>query len=472
MTIGGFLLGGSAIAAGHFLSQPSATAMPKGDDGSGGAAAAGPDVIVGGVPDVSKWGASGGIAAYSFGSTSCNIGSVQLDWVASSNQHPVIPQNAYRLKNGRFEQIGMSFVKHGFCALQQSLCGPCTPAGPGCPQLLGIGCSDPYDSNLNGSTGGLGPRSQVNAATGFFPYPFAAPADPSTPSVLKRRVQIANTELDPALNAGATYYAECQYVHPDDAAAGNDDNNASYRKFTVGSFSSGAYNIALTGATTQQQAAIFAWKAVDAAVTIVNVDVPNDGRFHVGYRVTDNGNGTWHYEYAVFNLNSDRSGGSFSIPIPDGVNVTNIGFHDISYHSGELYSTTDWAGAVASGSLSWATEAFAANSNANALRWATLYNYRFDADAAPTNASGSLGLFKPPAGADPVAVSFATLAPTAPPPPPVCPADLNADGNVDAADLALLLGGWGGTDTGNLDGTGTVDAADLAILLGAWGPCP
>ena len=55
-------------------------------------------------------------------------------------------------------------------------------------------------------------------------------------------------------------------------------------------------------------------------------DVAGDGRFVIGYRVTDNGNGTWHYEYAVYNLNSDRAGGSFSIPVPAGVTLSNIGF--------------------------------------------------------------------------------------------------------------------------------------------------
>ncbi len=51
-----------------------------------------------------------------------------------------------------------------------------------------------------------------------------------------------------------------------------------------------------------------------------------------------------------------------------------------------------------------------------------------------------------------------------------CPSDLNGDGVVDAADLAVLLGAWG-TGGADLDGSGTVDAADLAVLLGAWGPC-
>jgi hypothetical protein len=49
------------------------------------------------------------------------------------------------------------------------------------------------------------------------------------------------------------------------------------------------------------------------------------------------------------------------------------------------------------------------------------------------------------------------------------PADLNCDGSVGAADLATLLGAWGGTGPGDLNGDGTVGAPDLAILLGQWG---
>ncbi len=51
-----------------------------------------------------------------------------------------------------------------------------------------------------------------------------------------------------------------------------------------------------------------------------------------------------------------------------------------------------------------------------------------------------------------------------------CPADLDGDGDVDAADLAVLLGAWGAAG-GDLNGSGSTDGADLAVLLGAWGPC-
>ncbi|MBL9119292.1 MAG: hypothetical protein JNL80_05175 [Phycisphaerae bacterium] len=54
-----------------------------------------------------------------------------------------------------------------------------------------------------------------------------------------------------------------------------------------------------------------------------------------------------------------------------------------------------------------------------------------------------------------------------------CSGDLNDDGVVDAADLAIMLGLWGTPDErADLATNQTVDAADLAILLGAWGPCP
>lgn len=49
-------------------------------------------------------------------------------------------------------------------------------------------------------------------------------------------------------------------------------------------------------------------------------------------------------------------------------------------------------------------------------------------------------------------------------------ADLNEDGHVDGADLALILGGWGSTAgiPADLNDDGIVDGSDLALVLGAW----
>jgi hypothetical protein len=53
--------------------------------------------------------------------------------------------------------------------------------------------------------------------------------------------------------------------------------------------------------------------------------------------------------------------------------------------------------------------------------------------------------------------------------PAVAFGDLDGDGTVGAADLAILLGAWGESGVpSDLNGDGIVDPADLGLLLGAW----
>lgn len=361
-------------------------------------AADGPDVIVGDLSGVTRWGrdATLGITAYSVGTISCNIGTQDLLWVSGTNQHPVIAQNMFRLRNGRFEQVGMSWLKHGFTALTQNLCGTCNGHGGA---VLGVGCSDPYSASLNGDQTRLGPRSEVNASTGVFPYPFGGPPASTT---IDKRLQVHDADIKPSLNSGALWFVDGHYVTADDAAAGNGLNNASYRRVTVSESPTNQFNVALADSTQRTRPAIMAWKdhglgagVPDPDVLLTSVDVPNDGRFWVASKAIDLGGGTWHYEYAVQNLNSDRGAGSFRVPIPVGASVTNVGFHDVDYHSGEPYSLTDWAPSVGATTMTWATDAYATNVNANALRWGTLYNFRFDCNSTPRSSQATIGLFKP-----------------------------------------------------------------------------
>ena len=217
---------------------------------------------------------------------------------------------------------------------------------------------------------------------------------------------------------------------------------------------------------------IFAWRdygngvggAPDTSVDIQTIDVPNEGRFFGGSKAIDNGDGTWRYEYAVYNLNSDRSGGSFSVPVPAGAMITGVGFSDVDYHSGEPYDNTDWSSSVGGGAVTWSSpQTFAQNQNSNALRWGTMYNFWFTSNAAPATVNATLGLFKPHT---PNAVSFPVTGPGAPP----CPADLDGDGAVGSGDLAILLGSWNGPG-GDLTGDNVTGSEDLALLLGSWGGC-
>ena len=76
--------------------------------------------------------------------------------------------------------------------------------------------------------------------------------------------------------------------------------------------------------------------------------------------------------------------------------------------------------------------------------------------------------------ADAIINACVWMNPTAAPPPPACPADIDASGAVDGADLAALLQSWGACAkcSADIDGSGAIDGADLAALLQSWGACP
>ncbi len=60
--------------------------------------------------------------------------------------------------------------------------------------------------------------------------------------------------------------------------------------------------------------------------------------------------------------------------------------------------------------------------------------------------------------------------------PPPCDEDITGDGQIDLADLAVLLNNFGSNGThadGDIDGDGDIDLSDLALLLNVFGsPCP
>ena len=321
----------------------------------------------------------------------------------------MIAQNLYRLKTeaagpGRFEQIGMSWLKHGFTALANNeYCSGeagtgCTfEGGHGSGKWLGQGCSDPYSASLNASQGNLGPRSQVNPSTGVYPYPFTAGAP--FDDCYDRRLIVADADVDSTLNVGARWFAEGQYIASDDAAAGNGFNNASFRESVLTNTSTRTFGFGGTFSSTQQQLpAIAVWPLIDPSVDFVYLDIVADGRFHVAAKVHDFGAGVWRYEYAIHNLNSNRSAQRLEIALPAGTALANVGFHDVDPHSGEPYASADWTidADGPNGHVAWFGETYATNPNANALRWGTTYNFWFDSDQAPGPGLVSITLFRPP----------------------------------------------------------------------------
>jgi hypothetical protein len=369
----------------------------------------GPDVIVGDLPAVQQFGSAGTQVGVAIATTSCNAGTIDLDWFALPNtDHPVIPQNLYRMSGGadnteRFEQIGQSWLKHAFTALTQNDCGfGCNGVGG---SHLGSGCSDPYSASLNGGQTGIGSRAWVNPFTGAFPSTANNHGGHAHDGV-SHRVRVEVDDLNQNLNSGATYFAEAQYVTPHEytwcqAHPGecNMYNNVSYRQYSVSGTTS--FTFSPLGSTVWRRPAFMAWTG--ATLNQIEPDPGNDGLWFIAYKVTNPSEGVWHYEYALYNENLDRAIQSFSVPLGPGANITNIGFHAPPQEPGwandgtlnnQGYSSAPWTVTQDALSITWNSETFAQNQNANAIRWGTLYNFRFDADQPPENADAMVGYFK------------------------------------------------------------------------------
>lgn len=377
----------------------------------------GPDVTVFELSDTTNYGTAGGVRGYSVGTTSCNVGSTPLQWcdqangcdpAAGINDHPVIGQNMYRLHNGRMDQIGASWLKHGFLSVNSTnnacrgASNQTCQAPPFGSNQLGVGCTDPYGSSLNGSRP-LGRRSEVNPSSGAYPFPIGGGG--ATASPWNQRVAVAEADMNTTTQPGARFFVEGHYVAPDDAGRGNGLNNASYREVSVNQSN---FNLSFVGGTVRQKAAIEAWQTIDPSVEFFRVDIPGSDpveRFHVARKVTQPSAGTWHYEYAIHNMNSDRSANRLTIRFHGPTTISGVGFHDVNAHSNEPYDTADWPGTLTANGVEWITPDFPSSpANANALRWGTMYNFWFDANRGPEEMSlNALGLFK---AGDPAQVVF------------------------------------------------------------------
>jgi hypothetical protein len=217
------------------------------------------------------------------------------------------------------------------------------------------------------------------------------------------------TDLTPGGNPGATYFGEAAYISPHEytwcqshPTECNMFNNFSYRQFSV-SGGPTFFTFSPVSITVRMQPAIQAWAGTGATVAEVVPDPGNDGKFFVGYKVTGPTAGVWHYEYAIFNMNLDRAIQSFSVVFGFPVPLDNSGFHAPPQHPGwpqdgtqgdAGFSSTPWTFTNDGFSGTWNCETFAQNPNANAIRWGTLYNFRFDSSAAPVLGTATIGFFK------------------------------------------------------------------------------
>lgn len=465
----------------------------------------------------------GDIVGLGMATTSWNVGTVNARWEqVPASVHPMIWQNLFRFEKGQMRQVGQAWIKHGFFALSNLQCGSHPYTGSGCAgtngSSLGVGCTDTYSTSLNMGQSGLGPRYEINPWTGGWQNTgsvFAVGGVPNTS--ITRRLQVKDADLADGVNnnSNAVYIAEAGYIAVDDVDM---MNSAGWKIIDPIGVTGGNYSFTMSGSTTDENSgyAVDYWASQGARLTMVAQSLPivenwtatnsprgggpapggesPDGRAIVVSSVTSLPGGMYRYEYAVLNIDMDRQIRSFTVPIPDGVSVSNSGFYAVFHHNepycysfhngstrvnGPVVNNDPWTFAAATGNVSWSTNAHQASPPytvpSNPIRWGTMYNFWFETNRAPVDGSVSLGLFKPGAV---MSVSGVTNVPSAPPPPPFCPGDANGDGTVDFSDITSVLGNYGASYTpgsagqGDANNDGVVDFGDITAVLGNFGvPC-
>jgi hypothetical protein len=480
-------------ATGNFIVRAFSTGTPPPPPPPEVTQSYGPDVTIGNLSDVGAYGSAtvGGvsISAFAVGTDSWNIGDRPAVWYASDTRHPVIGQQMYRLSNGRFEQLGLSWVKHGFLATNSStfedgMAWPtnenrsCTPAPAGGAEL-GINCSDLYGAGLNASRSYLGPRYDINAITGNFTYPWSTLVNGYTPpgtNVVARRLQVKTSDL--VFGGGNRYFVDAVYVTPDDAKWNNGRNNYSARELVSNGPDGGEW--AFSGTTVRRKTALDLWPTIDSAVRLATVDFHettvsvNDalatppvniarelqGQFKVASKATDLGNGTWSYEYAVLNVNSHRGLSGFFLRAPLASQLSSRGFANPLYHDGDRVDNSPWLAADQAGVMGWTTNmtfpgtvtipgtaVTLSGVQPGYLYWGAMNNYRFVSTRPPVMGYARLRLGRGPA--DATGFQGSLLVAPGLSVPSFCLADIagpgqtpGADGETTADDIITFIGAF------------------------------
>ncbi|MFN7590855.1 MAG: hypothetical protein ACK501_24580 [Planctomycetota bacterium] len=399
----------------------------------------------------------GGELGLAFQNTLCNPGTIPVEWRAPMlPDHPKFSFMVAREVNGRLVQLSdWSYCKHAFLSLNSGgATSPCSgsciqpPAGG---QQLGIQCSDVYTAGNNASRTYLGPPVEIDPWLGTWNpvgsyFDIGDPAQSGYPATadgvrslnqavftgdsVENRVTLREADVQTAVGTGVPLFFQIQVIQEGEPVT-NRGNNIMSRPFTLTKTST-AWSTSTTGSAS--------FGSIMSRWTGANMTMGgngnDDGRFAIAVKVSGPTNGIWHYEYVVHNIDNNRGGASFRLPVCNGARVTNFGFRDI-----DTDPLNNWTPTYAGGEV-----AFTAPAN-NPQNWNTLYNFWFDCDVAPTSGNATIDQARVGPGA--LTVSVPTTVPGLQP--------------------ALYLGAGCGVPTGELVINGVPSAGNAGFALSVTG---
>ena len=331
-----------------------------------------------------------------------NVGQFDVRWywaIAPSGfngtnigPHPFLIMHFYREHDGVFEQIGRSDVKHAWNTVNSGC--PCSPG-----QVMYTGCGDRYGIGNNANQFYFGPRDELTAHLGAFQslgsHFDGIPNDDNTRNHgwiaadhdrFEHRLVVQEPDLS---LPDAVYHIEAWYVVALDS---NAFNNIGYRSVNP-QLSGSTWTFPFVDAGSASGLAIDAWvdPSSPAPGSMNRRIVTGEGNLQVAVRTWTNAPGEYHYEYALMNMDYDRQVESFAVPFAPGTTITGIEFGDV-----DDVATNDWTAALANGHVTWSAPGGGADTNA--CDWGTLFNFRFDADAAPATNAITMSIHEEGAG--------------------------------------------------------------------------
>ncbi|HLQ36604.1 MAG TPA: hypothetical protein VK348_02295 [Planctomycetota bacterium] len=339
--------------------------------------------------------------------SACNNGSVPVNWLsAMQTQHPFYAFLLCRETAGRLLQISdHSFVKHGFASLNGDLCGSCQQP-PGGGAQLGVNCSDTYGFQLNSDPYDLGPTGEIDPwlmtwtsvgsqfDRGEPPVAGAAASDNvrsltaamvTAMGPVRHRIEVGDADLDVA---SSQFYLQGSVWVGGETEGARTDNMLCRQVsavFSAGQWVFTNHTAPVPGSVLQLWQGASVWSSTNGT---------SDGRVYVGVKVTELGNGLWHYDYAAHNRDNSRGIAAFRVPKCAGARVFNLGFHDV-----DADPLNDWSTQVLATEIAFLATA------ANALEWNSVFSFWFDSDAAPVAGTTSLDQARVGAGALSIGIS-------------------------------------------------------------------
>lgn len=247
------------------------------------------------------------------------------------DQHPFLVWNAYRIMDGRIEQLGASGAKHAFFTINVGCDLNC-----GNGNILWPGCQDTYSVSNNDSPAYQGPRDEIVASMGLwdscgsFFDPGCNGSQSGYSGNWNSRLLVDSAELD---YSEANYFVDAWYVIQYDV---NIWNTMGYHRINPNASMLGGYTFNPLGPFVEGPP-LAEWVAEDSSdpmegheIVVVPSLTPEQpypynmpqGHVRVLAKVHDLGNGLYRYNYAVMNFDLDRGLADFIVPVAEGASVS------------------------------------------------------------------------------------------------------------------------------------------------------